>query len=56
MSRPLPVSLSGLLDMFSGNVRQLAKQIPEPKVTGVATKVFDWAYNLALLGVVVWAA
>ena len=47
--------VSGLLDMFSGNVRQLAKQIPEPKVTGVATKVFDWAYNLALLGVVVWA-
>ncbi|MGA9546795.1 MAG: ABC transporter permease subunit [Rhodomicrobium sp.] len=47
--------VSGLLDMFSGNVRQLAKQIPEPKVTGVATKVFDWAYNIALLGVVVWA-
>ena len=47
--------VSGLLDMFSGNVRQLAKQIPEPKVTGVATKVFNWAYNLALLGVVVWA-
>ncbi|MGA9265093.1 MAG: ABC transporter permease subunit, partial [Rhodomicrobium sp.] len=47
--------VSGLLDMFSGNVRQLAKQIPEPKVTGVATKVFKWAYNLALLGVVVWA-
>ena len=47
--------VSSLLDMFSGNVRQLAKQIPEPKVTGVATKVFDWAYNLALLGVVVWA-
>ncbi len=48
--------LSGLIDMFSGNVRQLAKQIPEPKVNGVATKVFDWAYNLALLGIVVWAA
>ena len=47
--------VSGLLDMFSGNVRQLAKQIPEPKVTGVATKVFDWAFNLALLVVVVWA-
>jgi NitT/TauT family transport system permease protein len=47
--------VSGLLDMFSGNVRQLAKQIPEPKVTGVATKVFDWAFNLALLAVVVWA-
>ena len=32
--------VSSLLDMFSGNVRQLAKQIPEPKVTGVATKVY----------------
>jgi NitT/TauT family transport system permease protein len=47
--------LSGLIDMFSGNVRHLAKQIPEPKVNGVATKVFDWAYNLALLGIVVWS-
>jgi NitT/TauT family transport system permease protein len=47
--------LSGLIDMFSSNVRHLAKQIPEPKVNGVATKVFDWAYNLALLGIVVWS-
>ncbi len=47
--------VSGLLDMFSGNVGQLAKQIPEPKVNRVAGKVFDWAYNLALLGVVAWA-
>ena len=47
--------VSSLLDMFSGNVRQLAKQIPEPKVNRVASKVFDWAYNLALLGIVAWA-
>ncbi len=47
--------LSGLLDMFSGNVRQLAKQIPEPKVNKVASDAFDWAYNLALLAVVAWA-
>jgi len=47
--------VSGLLDMFSGNVRQLAKQIPEPKVNRVAGKVFDWTYNLALLAIVAWA-
>ena len=47
--------MSSLLDMFSGNVRQLTKQIPEPKVNRVASKVFDWAYNLALLGIVAWA-
>src|SRR5208337_3839271 len=47
--------LSGVLDMFSGNVRLLAKQIPEPKVNRVAGRLFDWAYNLALLGIVAWA-
>jgi NitT/TauT family transport system permease protein len=47
--------VSGLLDMFSGNVRLLTKQIPEPKVNGVASRLFDWAFNLALLAVVAWA-
>ena len=47
--------LSGLLDMFSGNVGQLAKQIPEPKVNKAASEAFDWAYNLVLLGMVAWA-
>ncbi len=46
---------ASVLDMFSGNVRRLAKQIPEPKVNGATSEVVDWAYNLALLGVVAWA-
>ncbi len=47
--------VSSVIDMFSGNVGRLAKQIPEPKVTDVASKAFDWVFNLALLGVVAWA-
>ncbi len=47
--------LSGFIDMFSGKVTRLAKQIPEPKVNGAASKVFDRVFNLALLGVVAWA-
>ncbi len=47
--------LSAIIDMFSGNVGRLAKQIPEPKVNDVASKAFDWVFNLALLGVVAWA-
>ena len=47
--------LSGFIDMFSGKVTRLAKQIPEPKVNGAASKVFDWVFNLALLVVVAWA-
>jgi NitT/TauT family transport system permease protein len=48
--------VSSFMGMFSGNVNYLAKQLPAPKANGSASPVFDWAYNLALGGVVIWAA
>ncbi len=49
--------LGCLLDVFSGNVSSLSKQIPEPPKVGSATgKIFDWAWNAALLAFAAWAA
>ncbi len=47
--------LSRLLAVFSGNVRELSKQIPEPKVNKTASEIFDFAFSLALLLLVIWA-
>ncbi len=47
--------LSKLVAMFSGNVSDLSKQIPEPAVDRATMKALDWAFNIALLAVVVWA-
>ncbi|MGO8952767.1 MAG: ABC transporter permease [Rhodomicrobium sp.] len=49
--------LDRLLQAFSGNVSSLSKQIPEsPAVSSRANMIFDWAWNIALLALVVWAA
>ncbi len=48
--------LSNLLQMFSGNVSDLSKQIPETKVNNTTSKAFDLIFNIALVAVVVWAA
>ncbi len=49
-------SLSRLVQMFSGNVSDLSRQIPEPKVSRAASRYIDLAWNAALLALVVWAA
>ncbi len=47
--------MSGLLRMFSLNVSYYSKRLPEAKINGTAGKAFDWIFNLALVGVVIWA-
>ncbi len=47
--------MSGLLRMFSLNVSRYSKRLPEAKINGTAGKAFDWSFNLALVGVVIWA-
>ena len=45
------------LQFCSGNVRNLSRQIPEaPRVGKTTTKLFDWAWNVALLVLAAWAA
>jgi NitT/TauT family transport system permease protein len=48
--------LSSFMGMFSGNVSTLSKRLPSPKVNGAASPVLEWAYNLGLASVLVWAA
>jgi NitT/TauT family transport system permease protein len=48
--------LGGFMGMFSGNVSYLTKQLPGSNVNRTSSRVFDWAYNLALAGVVIWGA
>ncbi len=49
--------LSRILEVFSGNVRDLSKQIPvTPRVSNTANQIFDWAWNVALIALVIWAA
>jgi NitT/TauT family transport system permease protein len=46
-----------LLQVFSGNVSDLSKQIPEaPKVSDATSRAVDWAWNAALLAFSGWAA
>jgi NitT/TauT family transport system permease protein len=48
--------LGCLLRGVSGNVSNLSKQIPEPpKVSSTTSRIFDWAWNVALLGFAAWA-
>jgi NitT/TauT family transport system permease protein len=45
------------LQFFSGNVTNLSKQLPEPpRVSNRVSKLFDWAWNIALLALTAWAA
>jgi len=49
--------LSRLLEIFSGGVSRLSKQIPEtPSVGKTASRIFDWAWNIALIALAFWAA
>jgi NitT/TauT family transport system permease protein len=48
--------LGQALDVFSGNVSNLSKQIPESKVGSSANKLLDWVWNIALIGLALWAA
>ncbi len=49
--------MSRILQFFSGNFSILSKQIPEPpKVSSRASRVADWAWNIALLALAAWAA
>jgi NitT/TauT family transport system permease protein len=51
------VVLSRLLQVFSGGVSSLSKQIPEaPTVGKTASRVFDWVWNIALIAFTFWAA
>jgi NitT/TauT family transport system permease protein len=47
--------LSRLVQSFSGNVSNLSRQIPEPKVSNTASELIDWLWNIALIALVVWA-
>jgi NitT/TauT family transport system permease protein len=47
--------LSRLVQSFSGNVSNLSRQIPEPKVSGTASELIDWMWNIALIALVIWA-
>ena len=50
-------SLRRCMQFCSGNVSHLTRQIPEaPKVGKTANKLFDWAWNVALLVLAAWAA
>jgi len=53
-------AINGLLGtvfgLFGGGVSSLSRKLPEPKVGGVASKALDILFNIALAGVVVWAA
>ncbi len=47
--------LSRILQVFSGGVSSLSKQIPEtPKVGNIASRIFDWAWNIALIAFTIW--
>src|SRR5262249_24945704 len=48
-------ALRGLLDLFSGHVSGLSKQIPEPKVSTATSRLIDWLWNIALIALVIWA-
>jgi NitT/TauT family transport system permease protein len=48
--------LGQAVDVFSGNLSNLSRQIPEPKVGSSTHKLLDWAWNVALLALVIWAA
>ncbi|MBI4725124.1 MAG: ABC transporter permease subunit, partial [Rhodomicrobium sp.] len=45
--------LGRLLKIFSGNVSTLSRQIPEPKVSETTSKIVGWAWNIALLVLVI---
>jgi NitT/TauT family transport system permease protein len=47
--------VSRVLQVFGGNVSTLSNQIPEPKVGRAANKALDWAWNVALVALVIWA-
>ena len=47
--------LGRAVEIFSGNVSTLSKQIPDPKVGKSANRLIDWVWNIALLALVVWA-
>jgi NitT/TauT family transport system permease protein len=48
--------LSTLLKLFSGNVSDLSKQFPEPKVDSTTEKFLDRVFNIGLVVAVIWAA
>jgi NitT/TauT family transport system permease protein len=47
--------LGGRVAVFSSNVSDLSKQIPESNVSSVTEEILDWVFNLVLIAVVVWA-
>jgi NitT/TauT family transport system permease protein len=47
--------LGRLVQSFSGNVSNLSRQIPEPKVSNTASEVIDFLWNIALIALVIWA-
>ncbi len=47
--------LGGLVDMFSGNVSSLSKQIPQAKVNVRASEALEVGFNISLIGTVIWA-
>lgn len=48
--------LGRFLGLFSDRVDGLSKQLPEPKLSKNAATWFDWAWNIALIALVIWAA
>ncbi len=48
--------LSRFVQVFSGNVSDLSKQIPEPRASSKLSRTLDFAVDVALIAVVVWAA
>jgi len=50
-------TLGRILQIFSGGVSSLSKQIPEtPRVGSTASRIFEWVWNLALIALAFWAA
>jgi NitT/TauT family transport system permease protein len=47
--------LGRLAQSFSGNVRELSRQIPETKVSSTASEMIDFLWNIALIALLIWA-